>query len=113
MKKILFTLLAGVLISISTMAQSKSEARAEKITNRTIERIETTTKLSAIEKDKYIELQKTRLINRSEIDQDLRKSDPDKFKEKAKANNKLFRKNLIDAFGKKRASEILAASKKK
>ena len=113
MKKSLLTLMVGLLISASTMAQSKSEKKIEKRANAAVEKVQATVKLSEEEKVKYFEIQKTQLINRAEVPKGLKQSDPDKFKEKVKESRKQFTKNLMDAFGKKRGKEILEASKKK
>lgn len=111
LKKNLLTLLIGTLISISAIAQSKSELRAEKLTIKSIEKIETETKLTEDEKVKYTEIQKEKLLNHFKIANEFRKSDPDKFKEKVKENGHLYVKNLLETFGNRRGREILNASR--
>jgi hypothetical protein len=112
MKKIIFTLLVGVLISISAMAQSKNEARALRITNNKIEQIEQITELSDSEKETFFELNKVYLQKHFDL-KELKKSDPAKYKTERKANKADFMKKLTVALGKERATEITKAGKKK
>ncbi|MEP3838649.1 MAG: hypothetical protein ABJM36_13435 [Algibacter sp.] len=112
MKKSLLTLVLGLLISVTAMAQSKNEARAIKTTNNKIEQIEKTIELTDSEKETFIELNKAYVIKHFEL-RDLKESDPDTFKSGVKANKADFTKKLNAALGKERATEIIKASKKK
>ncbi|MDN3663920.1 hypothetical protein ACFFU1_15125 [Algibacter miyuki] len=112
MKKSLLTLVLGLLISVSTMAQSKNEARAIKTTNNKIELIEKSIKLTNIEKETFIELNKAYVTKHFDL-KPLKESDPATYKTEVKANNADFRKKLTAALGKERATEIINASKKK
>jgi hypothetical protein len=113
MKKIVLTLVLGLLISISAMAQSKNDKRATKATDRKIEKIEKTTKLSDSEKETFTELNKAFAIKHFSLREELKESDPAKYKEEVKANRADFNKKLTAALGKARAKEIIAASKVK
>ncbi|GAA3651198.1 hypothetical protein [Flavivirga jejuensis] len=113
MKKSALTVIVGLLISVSALAQSKSEMKIEKRATKAVEKLETTIKLSESEKATYFELQKAKLQDRANFPKGLKESDPDAFKAKAKANRKEFTKSVIKAFGEKRGKEILEAAKKK
>lgn len=112
MKKTVLTVIVGLLISVSVMAQSKNEARALKTTNNKIEQIEQTTQLSDSEKETFFELNKAYVLKHFDL-KALKKSDPAKYKKEVKANNADFRKKLTAALGKERATEIINAGKKK
>ncbi|MDO6736313.1 hypothetical protein [Wenyingzhuangia sp. 2_MG-2023] len=112
MKKILLTVVLGLLISVSTMAQSKNEKRAIKITNNKIELIEKSIELSESEKETFIEFNKAYISKHLDL-RALKKSDPAKYKTEVKANKNNLIKKLNDAFGKERATEIMNAGKKK
>ena len=109
MKKLALTLITGLLISVSALAQSKIEKRALA----QVEKVETTIKLTDDEKEKYLELQKTRLSNQVAIAKEFKKDDKETFKVKAKENRQQFQKDVIKTFGKTRGKEIIKASKVK
>lgn len=108
MKKILLSLVFGLLITVSTMAQSK----AEKGTAKKIQQIESVTKLSDSEKASFSKLNIAYMTKHFEI-KPLKQSDPAKYKTEAKANKTEFLKNLSAAVGEERANEIINAAKKK
>lgn len=110
--KIFLTLALGLLISVSTMAQSKNEKRISKLTDKKIEKIELVTKLSDSEKETFHEINKAYLTKHYSL-KELKESDPAQFKTEIKANKKDLETKLIAAFGKERATEILSAAKKK
>jgi len=112
MKKIVLTVIAGLLISVSVMAQSKSEARALKVTNNKIEKIEQITKLSDSEKETFSELNKAYAVKHFDL-RALKESDPATYKKEVKANRVDLMKKLTAALGKERATEIMDAGKKK
>lgn len=113
MKRIVLTLALGLLISMSVLAQSKNEQRATNVTNKKIETIEKTTKLSDSEKETYFELNKAYVIKHFNLKDEFKESDPDKFKIEVRANNVDLNKKITAAFGKTRAKEIIAAAKVK
>jgi hypothetical protein len=113
MKRIVLTVIVGLLISVSAIAQSKSETKLINKANKAVEKVLANLELTEGEKETYFELQKARLTERSEFPKGLKESDPELFKEKSKANRKKFTKNVIEAFGKERGKEILEASKNK
>ena len=113
MKKIVLTLVLGLLVSLSVIAQSKDEKRATNATNKKIETIQKTIELLDSEKEIYFELNKVFAIKHFSLRDELKESDPAKFKEEVKANGADFRKKLTAALGKARAKEIIAASKVK
>lgn len=112
MKKSLLTLVLGLLISASALAQSKNETRAIKVTNNKIERIEQVTTLSDSEKETFSELNKAYISNHFDL-KPLKESDPAKYKTEVKANKADFKKKMTSALGKERATEIMNASKNK
>jgi hypothetical protein len=112
MKKSLLTLVLGLLISVSAMAQSKNEKRFSKMTDKKIEKIELVTKLSDSEKETFHKLNKAYLTKHFSL-KELKESNPAEFKTEIKANKNNLETKLIAAFGKKRATEILNAGKKK
>lgn len=111
MKKILMTLVLGLLISVSTMAQSKDEQKAIKAANKNIERVEKTIKLTDAERETYFELKKSFAMTHNSL-KPLKESDPAKYKAGVKENGADFSKKLTKAFGEERAAEIKKAGKK-
>lgn len=112
MKKSILTLVLGLLISVSAIAQSKNETRAIKTTNNKIKLIEQTIALSDSEKATFTELNVAYVTKHLDL-KPLKESDPEAHKAEVKANNADLKKKLSAALGKERATEILAASKKK
>jgi hypothetical protein len=112
MKKSLTTLVFGLLISVSVLAQSKIEKRALTITNKKIEKIEAVTKLSKSEKETYRKIYQVYLVKHFGLSE-LKEKHPSKFKEGVRKNNASFKKKLIAAIGKKRADEIIKVGQKK
>lgn len=110
MKKFLLTLVLGLFISITTIAQSNSEKRAANGTKKSIANIEKTIKLSDAEKETYAELNNAYLLNHFEL-QEMKKSDPAAFKKGIKANKADYIEKLTNSLGKERTDEILAALK--
>ena len=113
MKKIALTLITGLLISFSALAQSKAEVKAAEKAATALEKIQTAIELTDDEQAKYLEVTTARFVDRSTWPKGLKESDNAKFKELAKKNKKDYEKGLVDAFGEKRAQEILLAGKNK
>ena len=113
MKKILFTLVLGLLVNITTMAQTNNDRRAERITQQAIEKIETSLTLKEEEKKTFVTLKKEQLFKHFEIVEKYKVKDPEMFREKITENNQKINKSMFEAFGKARAREILGAMKNK
>ena len=111
MKKTIVTFAFGLLISLTAFAQSSIEKSAIRRTNESIVSIEKTIELSDTAKTTFFELKKEQVVNHITLAQKYKDSDPDKFKEKIKANRKDFNLKLNEALGKARAKEILTAER--
>ena len=113
MKKSLFTLVFGLLISVTAVAQSNLEKHVEKSTDIKIERIEASLKFqNDEEKEKFATLTKEQLTRHFNIGKKYKKSDPEMCKQKRRDNNKQYNKELQEAFGTERAKALFQASKK-
>ncbi|MFD2289860.1 hypothetical protein ACFSKN_03030 [Mariniflexile gromovii] len=111
MKKSLFTLVLGLLVSIATMAQSNNDRRAERITQQALTKIEASLTLKEEEKKTFEALKKESLFKHFEIADEYKTKDPEMFKQKIKENNEKFNESMFKAFGKARAREIMATMK--
>ena len=111
MKKVLLTLLFGVLISVTAMAQ-KANKRIDRLVDKDLAKIEATVTLEDSEKEKYLELKKAYLTNHFSASDKYKESDKDILKQKIKENKDQFESEVNAAFGKERAAEILAAGSK-
>lgn len=113
MKKSIFTLVFGILLSLSAAAQVDLTEKAEKLAARDIETTETVTKLTKKEKKTYSKLLTEHYLRHWDIVDKYKATDPDKFKESVQNNGKYFAQLTIDAFGNKRGVEILKARQPK
>lgn len=112
MKKSLFTLVLGLLISVAAMAQSKNDRRAETIIQKEITKIEASLTLEDEEKETFKKIKKEQVLKHIEIVEEFKTKDPVLFKQKVRENNQSYNKSMFEAFGKPRAREIFAAIKK-
>ncbi|WP_055444443.1 hypothetical protein [Lacinutrix himadriensis] len=106
MKKAILLLVFSLAVFSSSFAQ-----KAEKKVNAYIEAVESKTTLTSQEKETLIALKTKHVEATSEISQNYEKGS-EELKAKRKESNKAFSQALKDAFGKERAQEIKAASKK-
>lgn len=113
MKKSILTLAFGLLISLVTVAQSEENDRLERVLSKEIAKIENTLTLNEKEKETYKKIKTQQLTKHFSLSKEFKASDPDMFKQKVKENSKQYTSELIEAFGKKRATEILKASRAK
>lgn len=113
MKKKLVTLVVGLLISLATTGQSKVEVRAERLLSKDLEKVTSLIDLTKEEREKYSEIKKKQIINFCMIAEEFRKTNPTKFKEEVRKNQKNSEAELIEVFGKHRAMELVRASRKK
>lgn len=113
MKKFALTLLTGLLISFSAFAQSKAEIKAAERAKTALQKLQTSIQLTDDEQAKYLEIAKARFIDRSTWPKGIKKKDKAKFRELSKKNKALYEEGLVDAFGEKRAQEIIMAGKNK
>ena len=112
MKKSLFTLVFGLLISVTAVAQSNVEKLVEKSTNKKIEKIEASLKFqNDEEKEKFATLTKERLTKHFNIVEKYKESDPAMFNQKRKDNMKQYNKELQEAFGTERGKALFQASR--
>ena len=111
MKKNVLTLIIGLLISITAVGQSKAEVKAAAKAETSLEKLQASIELTDVEQAKYLEIATARFVDRSTWPKGVKNDDKAKFKELVKKNSDLYESGLVDAFGEKRAQEILTAGK--
>ncbi|MBU2939824.1 hypothetical protein KO494_09760 [Lacinutrix sp. C3R15] len=106
MKKAILLFVFSLAVFSSSFAQ-----KAEKKVNAYIEAVESKTTLTSAEKETLITLKTAHINAISEINANYEKGS-EELKARRKESNKEFSKSLNKAFGKDRAKEIKAASRK-
>ena len=112
MKIYIFTLLF-VLVGLSVSAQSKNEKLADKYTDIFISNVESNISLSEEEKEVILIEKKEQLLDQFNSRDELKKEDPELFRQKTIERSKAFTSTLSDKLGKSRALEIIRAAKPK
>ncbi|ANW96387.1 hypothetical protein AXE80_08895 [Wenyingzhuangia fucanilytica] len=113
MKKTITTLAIALLISVASMGQSNAEARAETLASKDLQKVTAVISLNEEEQEKYLSIKKAYFMNHFSFAKEYRDSNPEKFKEKIKENGVKLNSDMVAAFGRPRAVELLKAGRAK